>query len=116
MKLTDGELQKVKQEVLKEQEAYLCEELGDPGRYFPFLRSKGVLAQQDCESIRNQPTTDLRVGVFVKALVTLRGNSGVSAFDVFVEALKKQKVQAHIARSLLKAFARKKGEKEREKG
>ncbi len=115
-KLTGEELQRVKQDVLREQESYLCEEIGDPGRYFASLRSKGILSQGDCDVIRKQHTPDQMVGEFVRILITQRGRNDVSSFDVFVEALKNQRVQAHIARSLMKTYAKRKAEREQQKG
>ncbi len=115
-KLTGEELQRVKQDVLREQESYLCGEIRDPGRYFAPLRSKGILSQGDCDVIRKQHTPDQMVGEFVRILITQRGRNDVSSFDVFVEALINQRVQAHIARSLMKTYAKRKAEREQQKG
>ena len=43
-KLNERELKILKSEVFKEQLGYLSDELGDPGRYFPFLKSKVELS------------------------------------------------------------------------
>lgn len=81
--------------------------------FFPF---QDVLEQGDCENIRAKTTAREKVDEFVTIIHNRESAKGESAFDVFVEALKTQKVQAHIARSLLRAFAKKKNETERQKG
>lgn len=43
-KLNERELKILKTEVFLEQLGYLSDELGDPGRYFPFLKSKVKLS------------------------------------------------------------------------
>lgn len=97
--------------------SYLCEELGDPGRYFPYLRSKGVLDNGDCEMIRAEVTSQAKTEKFVEMISKGRQSGrGEHPFDVLVDALKKQRVQAHIARQLQKALAKLKSDKEREKG
>ena len=115
-KLSAEELKRVKRDVLKDQLRYLCEELGDPGRYFPCLKSKDLLSQVESETIRSKTTTQEKVEEFVRVIGDRReSKKGEPVFDVFVEDLKRQKVQAHIARALQRTFARKKAEKEREK-
>ena len=75
-----------------------------------------MLEQGDCESIRTKSTAREKVDEFVTIIHNRESSKGESAFDVFVEALKSQKVQAHIARSLLRAFAKRKNETEGRKG
>jgi hypothetical protein len=103
-------LDQVKQSVLEDQIGYLCEELGDPGRYFPHLRAKRLLDASDCQSIRAQVTFKDQVQLLIGLLKTRRSSKGESAFDVLVDALKKQRVQAHIARALQRALAKAKDE------
>lgn len=117
VKLSDGDLKRLKAEVLRDQLYYLTEELGDPSRYFPFLKSRHVLEANDCDRIRGRVTARERTEEFVETLGRHKeGARGEAAFDAFVEALKRQKVQAHIARTLQKAFAKKKAEAEKRKG
>lgn len=89
---------------------FLCEELGDPGRYFPYLRSKRMLDSMDCQSIRSQVTFKDQIQELIGILKSRRTSKGEHAFDVLVDALKKQRVQAHIARALQKALAKAKDE------
>ena len=100
----------MKQFVLEDQMAFLCEELGDPGRYFPYLRSKRMLDSSDCQSIRSQVTFKEQVQSLMDLLKSRQSSKGESAFDVLVDALKKQRVQAHIARALQRALAKAKEE------
>jgi len=85
---------------------FLCEELGDPGRYFPYLRSKGMLDPQDCQTIRSKAAFKDQVQELIEILKARESNKGEHAFDVLVDALKKQRVQAHIGRTLQKALAK----------
>ena len=113
-KMSENEM---KSQVLTGQMNYLCEELGDPGRYFPYLRSKGVLDNEDCQRIRSEITSQAKTESFVETISRGRQSGrGEHPFDVLVDALKKQRVQAHIARQLQKALARIKSDKEKEKG
>lgn len=96
----------LKRSVLEDQMGFLCEELGDPGRYFPYLRSKRMLDSSDCQTIRSQATFREQVLKLVGILKCRESSKGEQAFDVLVDALKKQRVQAHIARTLQKALAR----------
>lgn len=96
--------------ILEEQMGFLCEELGDPGRYFPYLRSKRMLDSSDCQSIRSQTTFREQVQQLIGILKGRQSSKGEQAFDVLVDALKRQRVQAHIARTLQKALARAKEE------
>ncbi len=100
----------LKKLVLEEQMDFLCEELGDPKRYFPYLRSKGTLDNLDCQSIRAQTTFKEQVEQMISLLKGRQSYKGEHAFDVLVEALKQQRVQAHIARSLQRALAKAKAE------
>lgn len=60
-KLTDKELNELKQQVLIDRLDYLSAELGDPGRYYPALRAKGVLSHEDCERIKAKVTSREKV-------------------------------------------------------
>lgn len=100
----------LKKRVLDGQIGFLCEELGDPGRYFPYLRSKGVLNPSDCQSIRSRTNYREQVQHLIEILKGRVSTKGEQAFDILVDALKRQRVQAHIARTLQKALARAKEE------
>lgn len=100
----------LKKSVLEDQIGFLSEELGDPGRYFPYLRSKRMLDSSDCQLIRAQVTFKDQVQELIGLLNSRQSSKGEGAFDVLVDALKKQRVQAHIARALQKALAKAKEE------
>lgn len=51
----------MKKQVLVNRLEYLSDELGDPGRYFPALRAKGILSPEDCEKIKAKVTNRERV-------------------------------------------------------
>lgn len=102
----DANLNDLKDKVLASQIEFLHEELGDPGRYLPHLRSKGVLGMSDCQVIRSKETFRDKVESLVSFLRGRETNKSEHSFDVLVEALKKQRVQAHIARGLQKALAK----------
>ncbi len=104
--LPDKNLKEVKTQVLEEQIGYLCEELGDPGRYLPQLRSKGILNSEDCQIIRSKVTFTEKTHALVELLKGRQSTKGEHSLDLLVDALKKQRVQAHIARGLQKALAK----------
>ena len=106
----DSELEKMKKNLLEDQMGFLCEELGDPGRYFPFFRSKKMLDSSDCQHIRSLSTFKDQIQELIERLKSRESNKGEGGFDVLVDALKKQRVQAHIARALQKALAKAKEE------
>lgn len=60
-KLSEAEMNELKEKVLIGRMDYLSGELGDPGRYFPFLRAKGVLSPDDCEKIRGKVANSEKV-------------------------------------------------------
>lgn len=97
-KLRNDELRKIKQKVLVEQRDYLILELGDPSRYLPFLRNKGVLEHYECELICAPRTSGEKVKNLLTVLEAKARNT--DAFDVFVEALRDKKVHVHVARTL----------------
>ena len=107
------QLNSLKELVLLEKIGYLCEELGDPGRYFHELRGKNVLNTFDTQLIKSKPTNRKKTEEFVTLISRRRSSHGQHGLDVFVEALKKQRVQAHIARTLLCALNKKKAEAEK---
>ena len=111
--LSVEQLNRLKESVLLDKMGYLCEELGDPGRYFPELRSKNVLSTVDTQLIKTKPTDREKTEVFVELISKRRSNHGQHGLDVFVEALKKQRVHAHVARTLLRALNKKKAEVEK---
>lgn len=69
-----------------------------------------MLDSSDCQSIRAQITFKDQVQFLIGVLKSRETTKGEGAFDVLVEALKKQRVQAHIARALQKALAKAKEE------
>lgn len=78
--------------VLLSEQKYLEKEIKDPGRYFPALIEKRVLNQAQCSDIRKQPN---QLQKFLELLsVDQRG------YGVFVQALRDQRVHAHVARYL----------------
>lgn len=111
--LSEDQLKKLKEDVLVEKMGWLCDELGDPGRYFPELKSKRVLNATDTQLIKTKPTDREKIEEFVTLISKRRGAHGQHGLDVFVEALMKQRVHAHVARTLLRAFNKKKAEAEK---
>ena len=59
--LAEKEMNELKGNVLISRVEYLSAELGEPGRYFPALRAKGVLFPEDCEKIRAKVTSSEKV-------------------------------------------------------
>ena len=102
------DLRELKSEVFYDQIGYLSGELGDPERYFPSLKAEGVLDETDCEIIRSKVTSREKVDAFVETVYKRESSTGEPAFDVFVELLLSQVVQAYIARALQQAFAKRK--------
>lgn len=107
------QLMRLKESVLIERLDYLCEELGDPGRYFPDLRSKSVLNMTDTQLIKSKATDREKTEEFITLISKRRSSHGQHGLDVFVDALKKQRVHAHVARVLLRSFNKKKAEAEK---
>ena len=60
-KLPDKDMNELKGKVLISRVDYLSAELGDPSRYFPALRAKGVLHPEDCEKIKAKVTSSEKV-------------------------------------------------------
>ena len=56
-----GDMNELKAKVLIGRIGYLSSELGDPARYFPALRAKGVLFTEDCEKIKAKVTASEKV-------------------------------------------------------
>ena len=106
-------LNRLKASVLLEKIGFLCEELGDPGRYFPELRSKNVLDTGDAQLIKSKATDREKTEEFVTLISKRRSAQGQHGFDVFVEALKKQRVHAHVARALQRALNKMKAEEDK---
>jgi len=90
----------VKTSVLKDEMGYLCEELGDPGRYIPSLRAKNLLDTNDTEVIRNAPTSARKTELMLDIMMKREGHLSEHPLDIFINELKKQRVQVHIARRL----------------
>ena len=104
--------QELEDQVLVEQTDFLCEELGDPGRYLPDLRSRGILDYHDYQSIYGKVTNKEKVVELLSLVKGRRSRKGEHSFDVLVNALKRQRVQAHVAVSLEKALIQAKQERE----
>ena len=109
-------LKELKAEVFYGQIDFLSEQLGDPKLYFPSLKARGVLDETHCEIIRSKVTSREKAEAFVEIVYKQESSTGEPAFDVFVELLLKEVVQAHIASVLLKAFAKRKAEAEDSRG
>lgn len=111
--LSEEQVYRLKESVLVEKMSWLCDELGDPGRYFPELRSKRVLSVTDTQLIKSKPTDQDKIMEFVTLISKRRGDHGQHGLDVFIEALKKQRVHAHVARILVRTLNKKKAEAEK---
>ena len=90
----------VKTLVLQTEMSYLCEELGDPGRYIPSLRSKNLLDSKDADLIRSKPTSNEKVELLIDLVLKREGHTSEHPLDILINELKKQRVQVHIARRL----------------
>jgi hypothetical protein len=110
-KLADTDMNELKGNVLIGRVDYLSAELGDPSRYFPALRAKGVLFPEDCEKIKAKVTASEKVYEMIELIHTRHSERDGHAMDVLMEALRKQRVQAHIARELQRALARAKDQR-----
>ena len=106
--MDDEGLRELKADVFYNQIGYLSDELGDPERYFPSLKARGILDETDCETIRSRVTSREKVDTFVEIVHKRESSTGDPALDVFVDLLLSQVVQAHIARALQQAFANRK--------
>ena len=71
------------------QKRYLADHIRDPGRYFPLLKRKKILSQAECSSIKKH---EYQVQKLVELISLKEGG-----YDVFVEALKSLRVNAHVA-------------------
>jgi hypothetical protein len=110
-KLADKDMNELKGNVLIGRVDYLSAELGDPARYFPALRAKGVLFPEDCEKIKAKVTASEKVYEMIELIHSRHSERDGHAMDVLMEALRKQRVQAHIARELQRALARAKDQR-----
>lgn len=108
----DAKLNQLKKEVLQGQVQLLCDDLGTPERYFPQLRSAGLLDRHDCETIRHLVTTRDKVLKFVDTIDSRHGRDGRHALDVLADVLNKGRVHTAVARGLQRALARAKEEEE----
>ena len=96
----------VKTAVLNEEYSYLCNELGDPGRYFPHFRSKNLLDNKDCERIRSKATSSEKTELLLEIVMGREGPYSEHPLDILISELKKQRVQVHIARRLQRTLKR----------
>lgn len=109
--LSETKVKQLKKQVLETHVQALCEDMGNPERYFPQLRSAGVLDKDDCETIRHEVTTRRKVERFVDILCEGRqGRDGTPVFDVLVEVLNREGVHSSVARGMQKSLARAKVE------
>lgn len=107
MELSQAKVKSLKKQVLQDHVDILTTDLGDPDRYFPRLRSAGLLDRHDCEKIRHEVTTKDKVSKFVDILSEGRqGKDGKTTFDVLVDVLKNEGIHASVARGLQRALAR----------
>lgn len=93
----------LKLKVLRDHRDFLCRELGDPARYLPYLKSKGVLDDSGADRIKSKGTTSEKVDELVDALTRCGESYNGHPLDVLIDGIKRQKVQLHISRVLLKA-------------
>ena len=101
--LSEERVRSLKLQVLNEHRDFLCRELGDPARYLPYLRSKRVLDDNSAERIKSKTTTSEKVDELVDTLTQCGDSYDGHPLDVLIEGIKRQKVQLHISRVLLKA-------------
>ena len=116
MEGSSQESRELKAEVFYDHIEFLSEELGDPKLYFPSLKARGVLDETDCEIIRSKVTSKEKADAFVEIVYKRESSTGEPAFDVFLDVLLREVVQAHIARVLNKAYAKRKSEAESRRG
>ena len=84
MEAPEQNLRILKFKVFYEHMDYLSEELGDPERYLPSLKARGVLDEMDCEIIRSKVTSRKKANVFVETVYERESSTGKPAFNVFV--------------------------------
>ena len=117
MALTNSQLKALKKQVLKDQVQMLSDDMGSPERYFPELRSAGLLDKTDCERIKSLVTTKEKVLEFVDVLSEGRqGRDGSPPFDVLVEVLNRGEMHSEVARGLQRALEKAKEEEIRQIG
>lgn len=111
MELSDTKVNQLKRQVLETHVQAFCEDMGNPERYFPQLRSAGLLDKEDCETVRHEVTTRRKVEKFVDILCEGRqGRDETPAFDVLVEVLNREGVHSSVARGMQRSLARAKQE------
>lgn len=81
--------------VLINEQQYLGVHIKDPGQYFPDLVKRGILDTTECSDIREGRTMELQVQKFLEYIS--REERG---YDVFVQMLKRFRVNGHVARYL----------------
>lgn len=105
--LTDAKVRELKKQAILDQVELLSNDLGNPERYFPQLRSAGLLDRFDCETIRHQVTGREKVVKFVDIITEGRGGEDATPpFDLFVDILNQEGVHTSVARGLQRALAR----------
>ena len=110
IQITEKELDGLKIQVLNEKLDDICEQLGDPGRYFASFKAKDLLSQSDCEEIKSEKTSIERSRVLIEKVQQRRGRHNEHPYDVLVGALKRMRVHVHIVRILNTTLAAKREE------
>lgn len=107
IELSESQTKALKKQVLQDYESKLAEGLGNPERYFPKLRSAGLLDKYDCEKIRHEVTGKDKVGILVEILDQGRqGRDGKTPYDALIEVLIEEGVHVAVARGLQRTLAR----------
>ena len=110
-RIKESRVKELKKEVLLDYVEGFTNDMGSPERYFPQLRSAGLLDRFDCEKICHEVTTADKVQRFVDIIVEGRqGRDGRPVFDVLVDILNKEGIHSSVARGLQRALAKAKDE------
>ena len=107
--MTDREskIKNIKVKVLVDQGDYLCKYLGDPSRYYPFLRAKGIIDAASVQKMNAKVTNSEKVQLLIDELLSHESRFQESPLDILVDGIYREGMQNHIARVLLKAFLKK---------
>ena len=104
----ESKVNAIKLKVLKEQQDYLCKYLGNPSRYHPFLKARGIIDTSGVQKVDAKVTDSEKVDQLIEEMLKNKeGRRHESPLDLLVEGIYKEGVQNHIVRVLLKAFLRK---------
>lgn len=101
----EDKIKAIKLDVLEKQRYYLGKSLGDPSRYYPFLRSKGIIDANSVQRINAKVTNADKVELLIDELLNYKeGRCQEHPLDILVDGIYREGVQNHIARVLLKTF------------